>query len=234
VADVVSLRRAEPAPPPATYAAAIDRYLAGAGISVGSARIYRIALTTWAWLLDGTQPPSGRARRGATAPEVDLAVLDHPATPTALTAAFAARLVAGTDPDTANRELSILRAALGWWRTQGWVHADPTLGLERRPAPADETRALTRDQVTAVLGLTSFRLPTDPPRRARRPVTLRERTWRLLYETAARAEEILGLDVDDLDLANKRARVVSKADRWLAAQNQRLAPDLGAGRPVLA
>jgi hypothetical protein len=24
------------------------------------------------------------------------------------------------------------------------------------------------------------------------------------------------------------------ADRWLAAQNQRLAPDLGAGRPVLA
>jgi integrase/recombinase XerD len=61
-------------------------------------------------------------------------VLDHPATPAALTAAFAARLAAGTDPDTANRELSILRAALGWWRTQGWVHADPTLGLERRPA----------------------------------------------------------------------------------------------------
>jgi integrase/recombinase XerD len=235
VADVVPLRRAEPAGPPATYAAAVDRYLAGAGISAGSARVYRIALTTWAWLLDGTQPPSGPARRGATAPEVDLAVLDHPATPTVLTAAFAARLAAGTDPDTANRELSILRAALGWWRTQGWVYADPTLGLERRPAPADETRALTRDQVTALLGLTSFRLPTDPPRRVRRPVTLRERTyWRLLYETAARAEEILGLDVDDLDLANKRARVVSKGGKleWVHYQSgaAQLLPRLLAGR----
>ncbi|MDR7304629.1 hypothetical protein [Haloactinomyces albus] len=31
--------------------------------------------------------------------------------------------------------------------------------------------------------------------------------WRMLYETAARAEEVLALDVDELDLRNRRARV---------------------------
>ncbi|MGH3772014.1 MAG: tyrosine-type recombinase/integrase [Pseudonocardiaceae bacterium] len=37
---------------------------------------------------------------------------------------------------------------------------------------------------------------------------LRERTlWRLLYETAARAEEVLGLDIEELDLRNRRAKV---------------------------
>ncbi len=40
---------------------------------------------------------------------------------------------------------------------------------------------------------------------------MREKTlWRLLYETAARAAEILTLDVADLDPVNKRARGVSK------------------------
>jgi integrase len=196
VAEVLRLHHPDTASAPPTYAAAVDRYLAGAGISAGSARVYRIALTTWSWLLAGEQPPSGRARRGAIPPTVDLAVLNDPATPQTLTAAFATRLAAGTDADTANRELSILRAALSWWRAQGWVHADPTLGLARRPAPADRTRALTRDQVTAL-----FALQTMPglqpavggkPRRVK--VGLRERTyWRLLYETAARAEEILNL-----------------------------------------
>src|SRR5688500_12844129 len=33
--------------PPASYTAAIERYLTGAGIAKSSARIYRISLTTW-------------------------------------------------------------------------------------------------------------------------------------------------------------------------------------------
>ena len=37
---------------------------------------------------------------------------------------------------------------------------------------------------------------------------LRERTlWRMLYETAARSAEVVALDVGDLDLPNRRARV---------------------------
>jgi integrase len=46
---------------------------------------------------------------------------------------------------------------------------------------------------------------------ARRDLSLRERTlWRLLYETAARANELLALNVEDLDLTNRRARVHNK------------------------
>jgi integrase len=40
---------------------------------------------------------------------------------------------------------------------------------------------------------------------------VRERAfWRLCYETAGRAAEVLGLNIEDVDLANKRARVRSK------------------------
>ena len=45
----------------------------------------------------------------------------------------------------------------------------------------------------------------------REDVGLRERTlWRMLYETAARSAEVLGLDVENLDLANRRALVRRK------------------------
>ena len=53
---------------------------------------------------------------------------------------------------------------------------------------------------------------------AAKVVALRERIfWRLLYESAARANEILSLNIEDLDLANKRARVRSKggAVEWV-------------------
>jgi integrase/recombinase XerD len=86
---------------------------------------------------------------------------------------------ATVDADTVNRELSVVRAAISWWRGQGWLQADPTVGLVRRPAPPDRTRALTREQISALFAL---------------DVGLRDKTyWRLLYETAARAEEILAL-----------------------------------------
>jgi integrase/recombinase XerD len=192
VAKIVRLRSSDH---PVEYAAAVDRYLAAAGIAPTSARIYRIALHTWAWLLAGTQPPAGNARRGVVPPTIDLAVLDDPATPVRLVDALAARAKT-VNAETVNRELSVLRAAIDWWRGQGWIHADPTVGLKRRPARPDHTRALSRDQLAALFAL---------------EVGLREKTyWRLLYETAARAEEILALNIEDLDVPNKRARVVSK------------------------
>ena len=46
---------------------------------------------------------------------------------------------------------------------------------------------------------------------SRRELALREKTlWRMLYETAARASEILALNVEDLDLDNRRASIRSK------------------------
>jgi integrase/recombinase XerD len=56
--------------PPHSYTAAVERYLTGAGIAKSSARIYRISLTTWGWMLAGEPAPTGPARRGAKPPWV--------------------------------------------------------------------------------------------------------------------------------------------------------------------
>lgn len=49
---------------------------------------------------------------------------------------------------------------------------------------------------------------------ARRDVHLREKTlWRMLYETVARAEEILGVNIEELDLVGRRASVKAKGAR---------------------
>lgn len=45
----------------------------------------------------------------------------------------------------------------------------------------------------------------------RKDISLRERKfWRMLYETAVRSAEVLALDVEDLDLPNRCARVCRK------------------------
>jgi integrase/recombinase XerD len=92
---------------------------------------------------------------------------------------------------------------------------------ERRREHPDRTRALTRRQIESLW--------------RRSDISLRETAlWRLLYETAARANEILGLDIADLDLASKRARVRSKggAVEWVFWQTgaAQLLPRLLAGR----
>ncbi|WP_329224947.1 hypothetical protein OHB07_00930 [Streptomyces sp. NBC_00111] len=41
-------------------------------------------------------------------------------------------------------------ARVGWWQRQGWIEDDPTIGIERRPAPPDRTRALAENQIAAL------------------------------------------------------------------------------------
>jgi hypothetical protein len=135
---------------------------------------------------------------------------------------FRARYAAAA-PATWNRELATLRSAVGWWHANGWppVAGDPTTGLARRREHPNRTRALTRGQLEALWRRSDLRL---------RDTAL----WRLLYETAARTSEALNLDVGDLDLANKRARVAAKggAVEWVHWQTPtaRLLARLVAGR----
>jgi integrase len=68
--------------------------------------------------------------------------------------------------------------------------------VRRKPRP-DRSRALSRPQVEQLL--------------THGNISLRERTlWRMLYETAARSAGVLALNVEDLDLPNRRARVRRK------------------------
>lgn len=63
----------------------------------------------------------------------------------------------------------------------------------RRKKNAEETRAVAKVTIHRLL--------------SRRDIPLREKTLlRMLYETAARAAEILALNVEDLDLEHRHAR----------------------------
>ena len=181
----------EPEPAPVEYAVAVDRYLAEAPLGDASRRIYRISLTSWAWALVGRRPPTGAGRRGAAPPVVPLALLDSGEAGLRLGAGLADR-AAATDPRTVNRELSALRSAVGWWQDRGWITADPTAGLAHlaRAAPVP---ALTSGQVDELF-------------RAR--AALREQAlWRVIYDSGAHVDDVLGLDAGRLDLAGRGAPV---------------------------
>lgn len=177
-------------PVPVEYAVAAEQYLDRAPISAASRRVYRISLASWAWPLVGRPTPSGPERRRAVVPVVPLALLDDPGTGEKLATQFAAR-TAMADARTANRELSALRSAVGWWLEQDWIQTDPTAGLRhRRPDPLGAP--LSIEQVGAL-----FRLP----------VSLREHAlWRLLYDSGAPVAEVLALDAGQLDLSQHRTR----------------------------
>jgi integrase len=87
---------------------------------------------------------------------------------------------------------------LAWCQTKKrWPAPAIPPDCERRREPADTTRDLPKATIDRVIG--------------RRDIPLREKTlWRMLYETAARAAEILALNVEDLDLEHRCAVVRSK------------------------
>jgi integrase/recombinase XerD len=135
-------------PVPVEYAVAVDQYLEQAALTSASRRVYRISLASWAWPLVGKPVPRGTERRGAVPPVVPLALLDEPATGERLDAQFTAR-TAMADAHTANRELSALRSAAGWWREQDWICSDPTAGL-RHQHPDPLGARLSEEQVGAL------------------------------------------------------------------------------------
>ncbi|MFI6456337.1 hypothetical protein ACIBF6_32835 [Streptosporangium amethystogenes] len=94
---------------------------------------------------------------------------------------------------------------LTWCQTKKhWATPSVPADAERRKESADETRAVAKTTIHRLL--------------SRRDIPLRERAlWRMLYETAARAAEILALNVEDLGLEHRRAPVSSKggATEWI-------------------
>jgi integrase len=127
----------------------------------------------------------------------------------------------GRAPATWNRHVATVRSFVGFCRRRRWLAEDLTVDLERRPEPADRTKVIPLAELERLW--------------RRDDVGMREKAlWRLLYETAARASEALSINVEDLELDNKRVRVRSKGGDtdWLHFQtgSARLLPRLIAGR----
>ena len=197
------------------------------------------------------------ARRGAGAPTVTAAVDAFLAAPRNRRSPHTQRAYAGvldklTDRLGGGRDLAtVTEAEIGAALEQLWGDAAPATWNQRRTAvgswlswcrtaqrwdapalpPAAERRRENSDSTQAVDAAVIDRLCRD------RRIPLRERTlWRLLYETASRASAVLALTIEDLDMPNKRARVVQKGGdvMWLhwGTDSAHLLPRLIGGRTV--
>ncbi|GHC51671.1 sigma-70 family RNA polymerase sigma factor [Streptomyces flavofungini] len=133
----------------------------------------------------------------------------------ALTPQQVAQVFATTWTDAAattwNRHRSAVRSFCAWAGLD-----DLTADLERRTGPGHATRPLSPTQLDALFSRTG--LP------------LRERTlWRLLHESGAGVTTVLSLNVEHLDLEDRRARTGSTWVSWRSG-TARLLPALLSGR----
>ncbi|MEU6718045.1 site-specific integrase [Nonomuraea sp. NPDC046802] len=112
----------------------------------------------------------------------------------------------GAAVNTWNARRAAVLSWLAWCREHG--HAAPAVPAwaKRLAAPDSQTPARSRTAIDRLI--------------ARRDVGVREKTlYRLLYETAARAEEILTLNIEDLELTTRQARVKAKGARGQARED---------------
>lgn len=126
-------------------------------------------------------------------------------------------------PNSWNRHVATLRSFAAFAARHGWIEQadDLARALERRRAPEDHSKALSQSDLD--------RLFTS------RDASVRDRClWRFLYESAARANEVLNLNVEDLDLTARRAVIRSKGGNTdvihFASATARLLPKVIAGR----
>jgi integrase len=102
--------------------------------------------------------------------------------------------------NTWNARRAAVLSWLGWSESYGYDGPAVPAWTKRLAVPDSETPARSKTAVDRLI--------------ARREVHLREKTlWRMLYETAARTEEIPGVNIEGLDLAARRCPVEAKGAR---------------------
>lgn len=115
----------------------------------------------------------------------------------------------GLADSTIGRKLAAVRGLHRFMVTEGMAEADPTSMVRSPRRPDPYPRSLRVDQVLALLETPDLSTPGG-----RRDSALLE----FLYATGARVSEAVGLDIVDLDLVERTARVTGKGSK------QRLVP----------
>jgi len=112
---------------------------------------------------------------------------------------------AGLAASTLGRRVSSARSFTSWATRAGLMPVDPGLRLRTPRAGRRLPRVLTRAQADTMLdGLHAAAAEGDPL--ARRDLAIIE----LLYASALRVSELVGLDLDDVDRAERTLRVLGK------------------------
>jgi integrase len=125
-------------------------------------------------------------------------------------------------PATWNRNRAAVSSWLAWCQDkQHWAGPAMPDSAERQRENNDNTKAVSKSRIDRLC--------------RRRDVPLREKTlWRMLYESASRASAVLALNVEDLDLANRQAKITAKGGdtMWITwgTDTAHLLPRLIAGR----
>lgn len=156
--------------------------------------------------------------------------------------------LAGEAPHSVARRLSAVRELHRFAMSEGASGSDPTLGVRPPKAASDLPDVLTIDEVERLLQAacpdSAYRGQAGRDAACDRgqpvdPVALRDRALlEFMYATGCRVSEAVGLDLTDMDLDERLARVTGKGSK------QRLVPMgsyaviameryLGSARPVL-
>lgn len=132
-----------------------------------------------------------------------------------------------TSPATYNRNLATISSLFTWCEENELVVRPPTVGIRRRKQKLTveaerQQRPIPLVELEALWG-------------NHRDHSLRDRCfWAMAYDTAARADELLGVDIDRLYSANREAVIVGKggsAERiYWSSTTARLLPRLMNGR----
>ncbi|HET7824617.1 MAG TPA: tyrosine recombinase XerC [Anaeromyxobacter sp.] len=148
----------------------------------------------------------------------------------ALVRGFVARAAAGAGPASLGRKLSTLRTFYGFLVREGLAPGNPARAVSTPRRPKRLPGALPESEVAALV-----EAPAGDA-----PAALRDRAiLELLYGSGLRVSELVGLDVDDVDLGAHLVRVLGKRGKERIVPFGRPAADalrrwLSDGRPVLA
>ena len=165
-------------------------------------------------------PPNTRRSYATTLRLIEREIGEQPLNAPLLTAIVTQRWDQSS-PATWNLRVATVGSFVAYVHEQALLEIPGEQRLRRRRERHDNTRSIPIASLDRLW--------------QRREIPIRERTlWRMLYETAARAGEILGIDIQDLDIPNKRARVGSKGGDtdyvFFQAGTARLLPRLLGGR----
>lgn len=132
--------------------------------------------------------------------------------------------LAGEAPHSVARRLSAVRELYRFAISEGLVQTDPTLGVRPPKAASDLPDVLTIDEVERLLQAAcpdaAYREGAEQAAgQPADPVALRDRALlEFMYATGCRVSEAVGLDLTDMDLEERLARVTGKGSK------QRLVP----------
>jgi len=171
-----------------------------------------------------------------------LAEVNAPVVPSspALVRGFVARAAAEAGPASLGRKLSTLRSFYAFLVREGLAPGNPARAVVSPRRPKRLPEVLPEEEVAALV---------EAPGEGSDPVALRDRALlELLYASGLRVSELVGLDVDDVDLAEGLVRVTGKRRkerivpfgraaggalrRWLAEGRPALTAGMRSGAPL--